>query len=293
MPKFSYVNGAYIPHADAAVHIEDRGFQFADGVYEVISCIHGHLADERGHLDRLKRSLSEIGMEMPMPEQTLRFIMREVLRRNRLDNAIVYLQVTRGAARRDFAFPGENVKPSLVVTTRPFRFGNAVKMQNGVKVITVPDLRWKRRDIKSTALLPQVLARQQAVEKGAYEAWMVDDEGFITEGAACNAWIVTRDGVLQTRKATRDILRGVTRTAIATIGNDLQIGYEERSFTPAQAANAAEAFMTNATGLVTPVTEIDGQPVGDGKPGKVTLRLYEEYRSYIEGLRGEQLRWQA
>ncbi len=293
MPKFAYVNGCYIPHADATVHIEDRGYQFADGVYEVIACIHGHLADERGHLDRLARSLSELGMDMPVAEQTLCLVMRELLRCNRLSNALVYIQVTRGQARRDFPFPGEKTAQSLVLTTRPFAFDNTEKMEQGCKAVTVPDIRWARPDIKSVALLPQVLAKQQAVEQGAYEALMVDRDGFITEGASSNFWIVTRDGTLVTRPASGQILRGVTRTALDKLRGELQIKLEERAFTPQEAYEATEAFVTAASAIVTPIIDIDGHQIGDGKPGPVTRRLYEEYRAYAEGLRGEQVRWSA
>lgn len=293
MPKVAYVNGAYIPHRDATVHIEDRGFQLADGVYEVIGCIHGHFADERGHLDRLERSLAELQMDMPVPRETLRFLMREVLRRNNLRNAGIYIQVTRGAAKRDFPFPQAPVPQTLVITTRPFRFDGLPKMEKGVKAISVPDIRWKRRDIKSIGLLPQVLAKQKAVEAGAFEAWMIDDDGYVTEGASSNAWIITKKGVLVTRQAGTDILRGVTRTAIDRLRDELQIKLEERPFTLKEAYEAEEAFNSSATALITPIVEIDGRRIGNGKPGKMTLRLYEEYRAYVDGLRGEQVAWKA
>lgn len=293
MPRYAYVNGAYLPHKEAAVHIEDRGFQFADGVYEVIACIHGHLADERGHMDRLKRSLSELGMDMPMQETALKLIMHELLRRNRIQDALVYIQVTRGAAKRDFPFPDKDTVPqSVVMTTWPFRFDAGDKMKKGIKAVTVPDIRWKRRDIKSVALLPQALAKQQAVEQGATEAWMVDDDGYITEGASSNTWIV-KDGKLITRQATHDILRGVTRTALEKISEELQIKLEERKFKPEEVYEAEEAFTSSAGALIAPVVELDGHKIGNGKPGQVTLRLHEEYMAYVEGLRGEQLRWSA
>ncbi|MCB9995665.1 MAG: D-amino-acid transaminase [Rhodospirillales bacterium] len=293
MPRYAYVNGAYLPHKNAAVHIEDRGFQLADGVYEVIACIHGHLADERGHMDRLERSLAELDMPMPMDRQTMAIIMRELLRRNRTQNANVYIQVTRGAAKRDFPYPSKDLQQSVVMTTWSFNYDNQPKMEKGVKAVTVPDIRWKRRDIKTTALIAQVMAKQKAVEQDAYEAWMVDDDGFVTEGASSNAWIVTKDGTLVTRKATTDILRGVTRTALDAIRQELQIKMEERSFTPQEAYEAEEAFNSSAVALVTPIVEIDGHKIGNGKPGKVTLRLYEEYRAYVDGLRGEQIGWKA
>ena len=293
MPRYAYINGSYVFHNDATVHIEDRGFQLADGVYEVIACIHGHLADERGHMDRLERSLAELDMPMPLDRAVFKLIMRELLRRNRIQNANIYIQVTRGVAKRDFPYPDNDLPQSVVITTRPFNYDGQAKMEHGAKAVTVPDIRWKRRDIKTTALIAQVMAKQRAVEQDAYEAWMVDEKGFITEGASSNAWIVTKDGTLVTRKATTDILRGVTRTALDAIRQDLQIKMEERSFTPQEAYEAEEAFNSSAVALVTPIVEIDGHKIGSGKPGKVTLRLYEEYRAYVEGLRGAQLGWKA
>jgi D-alanine transaminase len=293
MPKIAYVNGAYVPHNDARVHIEDRGFQFADGVYEVVAAIHGHLADERGHLDRLERSLSELRIAMPVPRETLRFLMREVLRRNKLKNASIYIQVTRGVSKRDFPFPAADIGATLVITARAYRFDGLAKMEKGAKAVTVPDIRWKRRDIKSVALLPQVLAKQKAVESGAFEAWMVDDNGYVTEGSSSNAWIVTKDGTLVTHQAGTDILRGVTRTAIDRLRGEIQVRLEERPFTVQEAYEAEEAFNSSATALITPIVEIDGKRIGNGKPGRLTLRLYEEYRAYVDGLRGEQVAWKA
>lgn len=290
MPRYAYVNGAYVAHGDASVHIEDRGFQFADGVYEAVACIQGNLADERGHLDRLERSLSEIGMEMPVARTTLQFIMRELVRKNRLKNANVYIQVTRGASKRDFPFPGDHVRPSLILTTWPMKF--PPKLEE-IKVFTVPDLRWKRRDIKTLALLPQVLAKQKAVEQGGKEAWMIDDNGDITEGASSNAWIVNTKGILITRPISNDILKGVTRTAIEDICKTLNLKIEERCFTPKEAYRAAEAFSSSAVALVKPVIEIDGHKIGAGKVGPVTQKLYDAYRAYVEkGIR-EQIGWKA
>jgi len=295
MPRFAYVNGHYVRHEKACIHIEDRGYQFADGVYEVIACINGRLADERGHFDRLERSLGELGIEMPRPRATISHIMRELLRRNRLREASIYIQISRGVAKRDFPFPAGDVRPALVITARPFRFAAAAaaKMAQGVKAITVPDLRWKRRDIKSTALLPQVLAKEQAAQRGAYEAWMVDDNGFITEGASSNAWIVTKDGVLVTRQADQMILRGVTRSALDRLREDLQIRLEERPFTPEEAYEAEEAFNSSAVALVAPVVELDGHKIGSGRPGPVATRLYEEYINYVNGAGRDQVEWTA
>jgi D-alanine transaminase len=293
MPRYAYVNGSYVPHTNAAVHVEDRGFQFADGVYEVIGLINGVLADEEGHLDRLERSLRELRIAMPVPRRTLKMIVRELVRRNRLKNALVYMQVTRGQARRDFAFPAADTPVSLVITAWPKLYDNLPAVQKGIKAITVPDIRWKRRDIKSVALLPQALAKQAAVEKGAGEAWMVDESGKVTEGSASNAWIVTKGGKLVTRNATSDILKGVTRGALSRLCADLQLSIEERAFTPEEAYNAAEAFISSATTFVHPVVEIDGKKIGDGKPGPVARRLYEEYRAYVDGKRGEGVRWKV
>lgn len=292
MPRFAFVNGSYLPHGDATVHIEDRGFQFADGVYEVVACIDGRLADERGHLDRLERSCRELSIPMPVARRSLQFIMRELLRRNRLKNASVYIQVTRGVAKRDFPFP-EDTPASLILTARPFRFDNNARVLRGGAAVTVPDIRWKRRDIKSTALLAQVLAKQEAVEAGAYEAWMVDDEGYITEGSSSNAWIVTKDGKLVTRHATTDILRGVTRTALEKICAGLHMKIEERPFSVQESYDAIEAFNTSAVALVVPIVTIDGHVIGTGEPGPVAQQLYAEYRAYAAGERGDPVAWMA
>ncbi len=293
MPRYAYVNGAFARHNEASVHIEDRGYQFADGVYEVVALIDGKMADERGHLDRLERSLSELSIDMPVPRHTLSILMRELVRMNRLRNANIYIQVTRGAAKRDFKFPGAHVRPALVITAWPFKYENNAAVVNGAVAISTPDIRWKRPDIKSVALLPQVLAKQAAAEKGAYEAWMVDDNGFVTEGSSSNAWIVTKAGKIVTRDAACSILRGVTRTAITNICDELQMTVEERPFTLQEAYDAEEAFNTSAVALVVPIIELDGRKIGSGQPGKVARRLYEEYRSYVRGERGETLGWTA
>lgn len=292
MPRFAYVNGSYVPHAEASVHIEDRGFQFADSVYEVVACINGRIADERGHLDRLDRSLAELSIAMPVTRRSLQFIIREVIRRNRLKNANVYIQVTRGVAKRDFPFPVDS-SSSLVLTARSFQFDGNAKVEKGAAAVTVPDIRWKRRDIKTTGLLAQVLAKQEATESGAYEAWMVDDEGYVTEGSSSNAWIVTQDGRLVTRHATTDILRGVTRTALERICAELQMKIEERPFSVQEAYDAEEAFNTSAVALVVPIIQIDGHLIGTGKPGPVVRKLYAEYRAYAAGQRGDEHAWVA
>lgn len=281
MSRIAYVNGRYVPHSEASVHIEDRGYQFADGVYEVCEVRDGRLIDEPRHLGRLWRSLSELKIRAPMSESALKVVLRETVRRNRVRDGIVYLQVTRGVARRDHYFPASSVAPAVVVTARPAdRAKNDAGAAAGVKVITVPENRWPRVDIKSVSLLPNVLAKQQAREAGAKEAWFVDADGFVTEGGSTNAWIVTENGVLVTRPAESGILRGITRTTLAEMARDLQIRVEERPFTAAEAKAAKEAFMTAATAIVTPIVAVDGEPVGDGKPGRVALELRRRYHEF-------------
>lgn len=292
MPRYAYVNGTFSRHGAASVHIEDRGYQFADGVYEVVALIGGHWADECGHLDRLERSLNELRIPMPVPRRTLQMLMRELARKNRLHSGNIYIQITRGQARRDFKFPGAGVRPSLVMTASPFKFDGNANVVKGAQAISTPDIRWKRPDIKSIALLPQVLAKQAAAEKGAYEAWMVDADGYVTEGSSSNAWIV-KGGKIITRQATQSILRGVTRTALLKICADLQISVEERSFTLQEAYEADEAFNTGAVALIVPITALDGHRIGEGQPGPVARRLYEEYRAYANGERGAPLEWKA
>ncbi|MFD1330848.1 D-amino-acid transaminase [Methylopila musalis] len=281
MSRIAYVNGQYVPHADAAVHIEDRGYQFADGVYEVCEVRDGALIDAPRHLARLWRSLDELRIRAPMGEAALRVVLNETVRRNRVRNGIVYLQVTRGVARRDHTFPSDATPPALVVTARAHdRARMDAGAEAGVKVITVPENRWPRVDIKTVGLLPNVLVKQQAKEAGAKEAWYVDAEGYVTEGGSTNAWIVTREGVIVTRPAENGILRGVTRTTLFDLAEKLQMRIEERRFTVAEAKAAAEAFNTAATALVTPVTAIDGEPVGDGRPGPVALGLRRRFHEF-------------
>ena len=292
MPRCIYLNGQYVAHQDALIHVEDRGFLFGDAVYEVVGCIHGHLADETGHLDRLERSLNELKMEMPVERETLRFLMREVLRRNHQTNAAIYIEISRGAAKRDFKFPSPETPQTLAIITYDFDFDGNAAVKSGVKVKTVPDIRWKRRDIKTVLLLPQSMAKQAAIDEGLDDVFMVDDDGFITEASASNAWIVTKDKKLVTRAVTTDILRGITRTAIEKLCKDMNLVLEERSFTPEEAYEAVESFTSSATALITPVTEIDGHKIGDGKRGDICTNLYKEYRAYVDGLRGEQVRWE-
>jgi len=283
MARIVYVNGYYTRYAEAAVHVEDRGYQFSDGVYEVCEIRDGCLVDERRHMLRLRRSLGELGIAEPMDTRTLGIILRETVRRNRVRNGVVYLQITRGVARRDFAFPGPDVPPSVVCFARSLsRQKGEKKAAAGLSVITVPDIRWQRVDIKTTGLLAQSLARQQAKNAGADEAWMVDANGFVTEGASCNAWIVTGDGKLVTRPAESGILRGITREVAMETARRSGLNFEERPFTVAEAQTAREAFQTSASGLVMPVVKIDGKPVDSGASGDVALLLRRTYHTVAE-----------
>jgi D-alanine transaminase len=283
MSRIAYVNGRYVPHRDAVVHVEDRGYQFADGVYEVCEVRDGRLVDERRHLQRLARSLGEVAIAWPMAPAALALVLREVVARNRVANGIVYLQITRGVAPRNHAFPQPAVRPSVVVTARSIaRDANSAKAAAGVAVITVPENRWDRVDIKTVALLPNVLAKQTAKDAGAYEAWFVDGDGRVTEGSSTNAWIVTKDGVLVTRPAEHGILRGVTRSVIFDIAAREGIAIEERGFSLAEAHAAREAFVTGASTIVMPVVSIDGRTIGSGKPGPLAGRLRDIYHRHAE-----------
>ncbi len=283
MSRIAYVNGRYLPHADATVHIEDRGYQFADGVYEVCEVAGGRLVDAPRHLARLQRSLGELRIRQPMSLAALSTVMREVIRRNRVHDGLVYVQVTRGVARRDHAFPLTPVAPSVVVTARSLPIARReAQAARGIDVVTVPENRWPRVDIKSTSLLPNVLARQAAREQGAYEAWFVDRDGFITEGASSNAWIVTGDGRVVTRSTDDAILAGITRAVVADVLAGLQITLEERPFTVDEARAAPEAFVTSSSQTVMPVVRIDGHTLGEGRPGPITLRLRGEFRRFAQ-----------
>jgi len=283
MSRYAYVNGRYQPMRDAKVHVEDRGYQFADGVYEVCEVRGGRLIDERRHLERLKRSLSEIRIRMPMSPRALGVVLREVVAKNRIGYGIVYLQITRGVARRDPAFPGPQVPPSVVVTARALnRARNEALAANGIAVVSVPDNRWGRVDIKTTGLLPNVLARQAAIEQGARDAWFVDRDGAVTEGASANAFIVTPAGTVVTRQADRGILRGITRTVLFDALKAQNLAVEERAFTLEEAYGAREAFVTSASQIVLPVVRINGRTIGDGKPGPIATALRREFHRYAE-----------
>lgn len=283
MSRIAYVNGRYLPHARASVHIEDRGYQFADGVYEVCEVKAGKLIDERRHMERLVRSLGELKIALPMTLKALGVVLRETIARNRVQDGLVYLQITRGVARRDFVFPAEGTKPSLVVIARskdPAKTESASLA--GIAVVTTKDNRWDRVDIKTVGLLPNALASQYAKEQGASEAWLVDRDGFVTEGSHSNAWIVTADRKIVTRPAEHGILRGITRTVIFEVAKKLGHQIDERPFTLKEALAATEAFNTSATQIVMPVVKIDGVAVGNGKPGEVAKALRARFYEIAE-----------
>jgi D-alanine transaminase len=280
MSRIAYVDGVYRPHRDAAVHIEDRGYQFADGVYEVIAVRDGKLIDEQLHLVRLRRSLAELRIEGALGDAPLKVVLREVIRRNGVVNGIVYLQITRGIASRDHGFP-KAARPVLTVTARSSRPANPKMAEEGIGVITIPDIRWQRCDIKTISLIGNVLGKQQAREAGAYEAWMVDGDGRVTEGTSTNAWIVTGDNLVVTRPAENAILNGVTRQALIAIIRREGYEFTERAFTVAEAKTAREAFLTSTTSDVTPVVAIDGQPLANGVPGLLTQKLRADYLAHV------------
>ena len=280
MSRIAYVNGRYLPHREARIHVEDRGFQFADAVYEVIAVRGGALVDAALHLKRLGRSLGELGIVRPMSDAALAAVMREVIRRNGVGDGIVYLQISRGAAPRDFAFP-KRARPSVVMTARRHRGPDPKQIEQGVGVITIPDIRWARPDIKSVALLPNALGKQRAKEAGAYEAWQVDRDGQVTEGTSSNAWIVTEAGELVTRQADTSILNGITRIGLVGLLEGEGLRLVERPFSVAEAKAAREAFLTSTTNFVLPVVSVDGMPIGNGYPGSVVRRLRQAYAAYI------------
>ena len=278
MGRIAYVNGAYVRHSDAAVHIEDRGYQLADAIYEVWAMSDGRLCDPEGHFARLERSLGELSIDMPMSRAALTTVLKETVRRNHIRDGLVYLQVSRGVAPRDHAFPTEPVPPAVVVTVKRIDAQAAeARAAAGVGVITTPENRWGRCDIKTVGLLPNVLAKQAAREAGSAEAWFIDADGLVTEGASSNAWIVTADGVLVTRDTGANILRGVTRATLLEVARTENLRIEERPFSLEEARKAREAFFTGAGALLMPVVTIDGQPVGEGRPGPVASRLRKLY----------------
>ncbi|MFC0808249.1 D-amino-acid transaminase [Ensifer sp. P24N7] len=283
MPRIAYVNGTYVQHAEAAIHVEDRGYQFADGVYEVCEVRHGFIIDLTRHLDRLGRSLGELRIGWPMSRAALIHVIREVLRRNRVRNGLFYLQVTRGVGRRDHVFPDADTPPSIVVTAKRTDPGAiARKNAEGISAITVPENRWDRVDIKSVGLLPNVLARQRAKEAGAQEAIFVDVDGTVKEGAATNVWIVDREGTLRTRPAENGILRGVTRTTLMDVAKPLGLKIEEKAFSVEEMLAAREVFITAATSICFPVVSVDGKTIGNGHPGSIAQNICEAFFDIAE-----------
>lgn len=281
MTRIAYVNGRYVPHGAAAVHVEDRGYQFADGVYEVVAVQGSKLIDGEGHLNRLERSLRELRIAAPMSRRALEAVMLEVIRRNRIERGSIYLQMTRAVAARDHPFPQKG-ETQVVMTAKRVPAPAPSIAEDGVKVITVPDIRWERCDIKSVALLPNILAKQQAREAGAYEAFMVDADGAVTEGSSTNAWIITKDGVVVTRPATNAILDGITRRRVIALAKAAGVKVEERTFTVSELKSAREVFLTSTTSYVTPVTQVDSTVIGNGKPGSTSLDLRTRYIEYME-----------
>jgi D-alanine transaminase len=283
MSRVAYVNGRYAPFREACVHIEDRGYQLGDGVYEVCEIRGGALVDARRHFERLQRSLDALKIKPPMTERALGFVLRETVRRNRVRDGLLYVQVTRGVARRDHGFPATPVEPAIVVTARSLdRATIEANARDGIAIVTVPDNRWGRVDIKTIGLLANVLAREWAKDKGARDAWFVDENGHVTEGTSSNAWIVTGGGKLVTRPSSHRILTGITRTVLIELAAKQGVELEERAFSVAEALGAREAFITSATQGAMPVVRIDGKAIGDGKPGPVTRGLREAFYTAAE-----------
>ncbi len=275
MSRFVYVNGAYLPEEEAKISVFDRGFLFADGVYEVSSVLRRKLIDNQGHLARLHRSLGELDMAAPASDAEIEIIQNTLIEKNNVDEGLVYLQVTRGAADRDFAYP-EGVKPSLVMFTQQKNVVDSLQARTGISVISVDDIRWRRRDIKTVGLLAPCMAKMQAKRAGADDAWLVED-GHVTEGSSNNAFIISAEGALVTRQLGNEILAGITRKSVLKLAEEQRMKIEQRPFSVEEACNAREAFITSATTFVMPVVAIDGNPIADGKPGRLTQRLRELY----------------
>jgi len=275
MSRIVYINGEYVPENEAKVSIMDRGYLFADGVYEVSAVINGKMVDNDRHLLRLERSLGELDMKSPLPVDEIEKIQIELIERNGLQEGIIYLQITRGVAERDFLWP-EDISPTLTMFTQEKKLLQPPLAGKGASIITVPDIRWQRRDIKSVALLAQAMAKHAARKAGADDAWMVDN-GYVTEGTSTNAFIVTMDGTLVTRDLTNKILHGVTRRAVLRLAEEAQLPIEERPFKPEEAYDAVEAFATGSSFFVLPVVEIDGHVLSNRVPGPLTNRLRELY----------------
>ncbi|MCK5042003.1 MAG: D-amino-acid transaminase [Sphingomonadales bacterium] len=282
MSRIAYVNGSYVHHASAAVHVEDRGYQFADAVYEVVAVLNGKILDMEPHLARLSRSLQSLQIAMPMSDKALSVVLNEVKRQNRLRNGILYFQVSRGVAAREHGFPDGSISPSVVVTAKRLNF-DAIKekQKTGISVKTMVETRWARPDIKTVCLLANVLAKAEANKGGATDAWFVDHNGMVTEGTANNAWII-KGSTLITRELSNDILAGITRSSLLEVAEKEGLKIEERSFSVAEAKAADEAFITSTTNFVMPVVSIDGQKIGDGKPGSICQKLIKFYWNYLE-----------
>ena len=279
MSRIAYVNGRYLAHRDARVHVEDRGYQFADGCYEVVAMRNGIFIDAALHLQRLRRSLAALRIDFPVKDASLMVVMHEVARRNLVREGFVYLQITRGVAPRDFAFPSKS-QPSLVMTARSKLLVDPKLMASGIKIITIPDQRWARPDIKSVSLLPNALGKEAAKQAGAYEAWQVDRDGNVTEGTSSNAWIVTKAGEVLTRQADQGILNGVTRLGLLRVIAASGLQLRERPFSVAEAKDAAEALLTSSTNFVVPIVRIDDVPIGNAKPGPLAKKLAASYMEY-------------
>ena len=281
MSRVSFINGLYCDHSDASVHIEDRGYQFADGVYEVFAILNGKIVDYMGHMNRLYRSLNEINIKSPIAKDAYIFHLRNLIRRNKINDGLIYLQVTRGVAERDFKFP-KNTKPSLVITAKRISMKDYdLKFNKGIKVKITNDLRWKRVDIKTLNLLPPVLAKQNAVESGCDEAWMIDNDGYITEGSSSNAWILIKDKLITT-PATSSILKGITRTSLINSLKKQKIKIIEKKFNLSDIRKANEAFITSATQFVMPVIKVNSIKIGDGKVGKYAKIFKKSYMEAVQ-----------
>lgn len=284
MSRIIYINGTYQPYENATLHVEDRATLFADSVYEVIEIKSGNLVDQQPHIQRLQRSLDEIHLTTDFSLHTLPFIMRETIRRNRVKNGSIYIQISRGVAKRDFIFPDPQETPATIIMFARSKSPEAMnkKAEKGIKVITLPDMRWKRPDIKSTGLLASVLARQEAKQQGAEEAWLYNSEGIITEGAASNAWIINDKAELITHPANNEILKGITREGVMRAAKQVNLNFIERNFSKKEALAAKEAFISAATNLVMPVTYIDNEPINDGIPGPITLKLRSIFHEFAQ-----------
>lgn len=277
MSRIVYVNGLFVPEADAKISVFDRGFLMADGVYEVTTVVGGKLIDFHHHMARLERSLAALAMASPATAEALLGVHRELVARNGLNEGLIYLQVTRGVADRDFAYPAPDTPPSLVLFTQAIAILERESVRRGLRVASVPDLRWARCDIKTVQLLYPSMAKMAARAKGADDAWMIDENGLVTEGSSNNAYIVTGDGTIVTRQVSNSILHGITRRALLRFAAETGLAVEERGFTIREAKAASEAFITSASAFVTPVVEVDGAPVGGGEPGPTVRRLREIY----------------